>query len=276
MPAGLELGIGLVIAGLVFVILVWGLLRLLPNREQSPNFEIAAGMHPTVPESSEAILIVQSGGRVESLNTPAREWFGLREEDVADLERLARRARPPDDFLDVCAAPGQKRISVNGKLAELTSYQVPGPYPRMLVSLRELDLAPALADNNPDVSSSILKVIVEFGQAIASNLTLASVLRSILDNVGRLVAADLLEIKVWNKDLQGYDVYQLQGETHQLISVTQSQFGNLSEKMTGMRSVLLIADTHSSPAQHSNGGFNAVRSYLGVPLIAGLEMNRSA
>ncbi len=131
-------------------------------------------------QSSEAVLVIQAGGRVEFINPRARDWFGLRDDDVADIERLARRVRPPDEFLDVCASPSQKRVNVNGRLAELTSYQVPGPDPKMLVSLRGMELTPALTTQSADASSSILKVVSDFGQAIASSLDLETVLRSIL------------------------------------------------------------------------------------------------
>jgi hypothetical protein len=44
--------------------------------------------------------------------------------------------RPSDDFLDLCAAPGSKRVSIGGRLVEIASYEVPGIYPMMLISLR--------------------------------------------------------------------------------------------------------------------------------------------
>ena len=81
---------------------------------------------------------------MDYINTLAREWFGLRANDQPNLERLLRRVRPPDDFLNVCAAPGQKRLNLNGRQVEATSYQVPGAYPQMLVSLRGMDFLPAL------------------------------------------------------------------------------------------------------------------------------------
>ncbi|MBI3737801.1 MAG: PAS domain-containing protein, partial [Chloroflexi bacterium] len=192
MFASLNLAMGLVIAGLVFVVLVWALLRLLPRGQAEGQTSPTPFVLPESNQSTsanDAIVVIQPGGRVDYVNERAREWFGLRDDDQADLERLLRRVRPPDDFLDVCVTPGQKRLSVNGKLVEVTSYQVPGAYPQMLVSLRGMDLAPALASGG-DVSSSLLKVITDFGQSIASSLDLEAVARSVLDNVVRLVSAD--------------------------------------------------------------------------------------
>ncbi len=275
MSAGMDLGIGLVIAGLVFGTLVWALVRLFPNRVsttgQIGNFSLVL---PDFNQSSEAVLVVQTGGRVEFINPRARNWFGLQDNDVADIERLARRVRPPEDFLDVCASPSQKRVNVNGKLAELTSYQVPGPDPKMLVSLRGVELTPALTTQSADASSSILKVVSDFGQAIASSLDLETVLRSILENLNRLIPADLLEIKAWDQDAQAFISYQFQSENplkQKLVRVSQSQFRKFSEKVIKDRELLFIADVRSFTAQEAQDSFSAIQSYLGAPLIAGGE-----
>ena len=228
MFASLNLGMLLIISGLVLVILVWGLLRFFPRSPGSGHIDSIPLVPPDSNQSTDAVLVIQTGGRVDYVNTLARNWFGLRENDPADLERLLRRVRPPDDFLEVCAAPGQKRLSVNGKLVEATSYQVPGVYPQMLVSLRGMDLSPELTSGRQEFSSSILKVITDFNQSIASSLDFEATLRSILDNVSRLVPPDLLEIKVWDEDEKGFAVYRFQeanGAGLKLVRSTQSQFG---------------------------------------------------
>jgi len=275
MSAGMDLGIGLIVAGLVFGTLVWVLLRLFPNRVSSGQIENISLVLPDFNQSSEAVLVIQTGGRVEFINPRARDWFGLHDNDVADIERLARRVRPPEEFLDVCALPSQKRVNVNGRLAELTSYQVPGPDPKMLVSLRGVELTPALASESADASSSILKVVSDFGQSIASSLDLEMVLRSILENLNRLIPADLLEIKVWDQDVQAFISYQFQSENplkQKLVRISQSQFGKFSEKVIKDRELLFIADVRLFTAQEAQGSFSAIQSYLGAPLIAGGEM----
>ncbi|HEY9153365.1 MAG TPA: GAF domain-containing protein, partial [Anaerolineales bacterium] len=275
MSAGMDLGIGLIVAGLVFGTLVWGLLRLFPNRASAGQVESGSLVFPDFNQSSEAVLVIQAGGRVEFINPRARSWFGLQDNDVADIERLARRVRPPEEFLDVCAVPSQKRVNVNGKLAELTSYQVPGPYPKMLVSLRGIELTQTLASDGTDSSSSILKVVSDFGQTIASSLDLETVLGSILENLNRLIPADLMEIKVWNADTQDFISYHFQSEDPskpKLARVAQSQFGKFSEQLIQSKELLLITDVRSMSAPDANGGFSAIQSYLGAPLIAGGEM----
>jgi len=275
MSTGMDLGIGLVIAGLVFGTLVWALVRMFPNHASSGRSENDTLVLPDFNQSNEAVLVIETGGRVEFINTSARDWFALRDGDVADIERLARRVRPPEEFLDVCAVPSQKRVNVNGRLAELTSFQVPGPYPKMLVSVRAVELTPALATEGADASSSILSIISDFGKVVASNLDLETVLCSILENLNRLIPADLLEIKVWDVDTQSFISYHFQTEDPskpQLVRVSQSQFGKFSERLIKNRELLLIKDVRSMSGQELDGGFSAIQSYLGVPLIAGKEL----
>ncbi len=201
MFASLNLGIGLIIAGLVFVILVWGVLSLIPRAEATTEAN-ASPLPAEQSEEGDAIVVIQPGGRVDYVNARARDWFGLHENDPADLERLLRRVRPPDDFLDVCAAPGSKRLSVNGKAVEATSYSVPGANPQMLISLRGMELLPAFSTGSTGLSSSIVKLIASYSEAIASSLDFETVVRSILDNVPRLVPADLVELKAWDEEAQ--------------------------------------------------------------------------
>ncbi len=275
MFASLNLGMMLIIAGLVFVILVWGLLRFAPHGSGSGEADSSPFVLPDSNQSSDAVVVIQSGGRVDYVNTLAREWFGLRESDPADLERLLRRIRPPDDFLEVCAAPGQKRLSVNGRLVEATSYQVPGIYPQMLVSLRGMDLSPELMSDRQEFSSSILKVITDFNQSIASSLDFEATLQAILDNVSRLVPADALEIKVWDAEEKGFAAYRFQeadGAGLKLVRAAQSQFADLADKIVETRSPLLLTDTRAASANEAADGFPRFNSYLGIPLKAGGEL----
>jgi GAF domain-containing protein len=273
MFASLNLGIGLVIAGLVFVILVWGVLSLLPRVQASQELKTPF-VSSNLNQSNDAIVVIESGGRVDYVNARARDWFGLHENDTADLERLLRRVRPSDDFLDVCAAPGQKRLSVNGRTVEVTSYQVPGAYPQMLISLRGLDLHPALQTGNNEFSSTILKIVTDFSQSVASSLDFESVVRSILDNVLRLIPADLLEVKAWDEDLRAFVSYRFEeanGSGRKLVRATQSQFGGMAEEIVARRVPLLRADVRAD-SENSGGGISALSSYLGMPLMASGEL----
>ncbi|MFH1183456.1 MAG: GAF domain-containing protein [Chloroflexota bacterium] len=274
MYASLNLGIALVITGLVLVVLVWGLLRLLPRISVS-----VATDPPIAPSASDAaedgILVIQPGGRVDYLNARARDWFDLRDGDPADLDRLLGRVRPSDDFLDVCASPGQKRLNVNGRPIEVTSYQVPGSHPQMLLSLRSLELTPAFGADSPELASSILRIVSDFSGSITSSLDLESVVRSILDNTLRLVPADLLELKIWDQETRTFVTYsflETNGTMPELVRSAQSQFGNLTRRTVELRTPVLLPDAAAVQAGTGGGELPGVLSYLGIPLTAGDDL----
>src|SRR5689334_887798 len=163
MSAGL--GVGLFLAGLVFLILVWAALRFLPRVQAHEQARLSDFPLPESSNSQDAVIILQHGGRVDYINAAARSFFDLRENEPYDLERLARRVRPADDFLDLCVQSGNKRVTVNGKLVEISSFEIPGAFPMMLVSLRGRDASPALEEPG-STSEEILRVVSEFSQSI--------------------------------------------------------------------------------------------------------------
>lgn len=271
MFASLNLGIGLIIAGLVFVILVWGLLRLLPRAPVAVSKESIAPQ-ADAGETGDAVLVVQAGGRVDYVNARAREWFDLGTNERADLDDLLRRVRPPDEFLEVCAAPGQRRLNVGGRPVEVTSYQVPGAELQMLVSLRSLELAPAGAADGRELGGSLLKVVTEFSANLASGLDMDSVARSILDSTVRLVPATVLEVKVWEQEAGRFAAYrfeQANGAGPKLVRSLQGQFGSFTQQVIDSRAPVLIDGTHPPVAPGAPAG---VMSYVGIPLVAGSEL----
>src|SRR5215208_4420575 len=172
MQAGLEVGLALVIFALVLGLLVLAViwLRQLPRNASIKAETTSTFVPPDSSNLNEAILIVQFGGRVEYINELAREWFGLREGEPADLERLVRRARPAEDLLSLCAQQGQKRLSVSGRLVDATSYQVPGAYPVMLLSMRSVELSTSLSESGAD--ASLLQIVSDFGNNVSASLNL--------------------------------------------------------------------------------------------------------
>jgi GAF domain-containing protein/nitrogen-specific signal transduction histidine kinase len=267
-------GISLFIAGLVFVVLVWIMLRVFPLSQARTQADSASLTFPEIAQPNQAVMILQPGGRVEYISAEARSYFNLRENEPYDLERLARRVRPSSDFLDLCAAPGYRRVSIEGKLVELASYQVPGAYPMMLVSFRGKELVPALGQSS-GVSDEVLQVVTEFSQGIAASLDLETTVQAVLDKVGRLVPSDVLELKLWNSELQALIPCQYQqpaagAERGRGSSV--SQFGSLTNQLIMRRGPLLFSNTHAHPELAASGEYFSIQSYLGIPLMAGGEL----
>ena len=274
---GLGPGLGLVLIGLVFVLLVLFLLRLLPRNQANARVPLSEFAPPDVSELKDAVIIVQGGGRLEYLNTPARRLFGLREDEQADLERLTRYTRPSNDFLSLFSKESQKRISIGSQLAEATSYRIPGLSQLMLVALRNLDLSPALSMGDGQVSASILRVITDFGQAVSANLKLEATLQAVLENVGRVVSADVLEVKVWNDANQSLIPYRYEGRSgdpRALQRAERSYFDKHSKTLLSDHKPLFLSQTEPGNDDTANGTTTPykIRSYIGIPLLVDGEL----
>jgi GAF domain-containing protein/nitrogen-specific signal transduction histidine kinase len=274
MLAGLGTGLALVISavvlGLLVLIVIW--LRQLPRNASVASAPPAPFSSPDSSPLNEAVLIVQIGGRVEYVNDLAREWFGLREGEFPDLERLIRRARPAEDFLNLCARQGEKRISVGGRLVDATSYQVPGPYPVILISMRNVELSTSL--NEVSADSSILRIVSDFGKSVSASLELEDTLYAILINVSHLIPADVLEVKVWDEPTQSLVPYTLESSgSSRAVRASHSQFGELTNALRSRQKSVLIPDTHiPDPALPRLNGSSPVQSYLGLPLIVDQQL----
>ncbi len=270
MFAGLEVGLALVILALALVVpvlfVIW--LRKLPRNASTASEGATTFSSIDASPLNEAVLIVQVGGRVEYVNDLAREWFGVHEEEQPDLERLIRRARPAEDFLNLCARQGQKRLSVGGRLTDATSYQIPGPYPLMLISMRSVELSTSLDEVSTD--SSILRVVSDFGTNVSASLDLEDTLYAILLNISHLVPADVLEVKVWDETAQALIPYTLESSgSSRSVRASHSQFGGLTSMLHTRQKPLLVPDTQiPDPALPKMNGSSPVQSYLGVPLLA--------
>ena len=267
-------GVSLFIAGLVCIILVWLVLRIFLRPQVNAQSNSTPLIFPESTQSDQAVIILQAGGRVEYISAFARSYFNLHENEPYDLERLARRVRPSSDFLDICAVPGQKRVSIDGRLVEIASYEIPGVFPMMLVSLRGKDMLPVLDDGH-GASEEILQVITDFGQGIAESLDLQTTVQAILKNVIRLVPSDVLELKLWSSERQVLVPYRYQEavvSAERVAPESFSQFGSLTNQLTARHAPILISDAQSRPELTLNGELLPIQSYLGIPLMAGGEL----
>ena len=270
-------GLGLILIGLVFVLLVLLLLRLLPRNQANARVTLSAFGAPDVSELKDAVIIVQGGGRLEYLNAPARQLFGLREDEQADLERLMRYTRSSNDFLSLFSKESQKRISIGSQLAEATSYLIPGPSQLVLVTLRNLDLSPALSVGYGQVSASILRVITDFGQAVAASLNLDTTLKAVLENVGRLISADILEVKVWDDASQSLTPYRYEERSDVSRTVRRAErsyFDEHSKSLLSEHKPLFLSQAEPDSSDTANGATvpYRIRSYIGIPLLVEGEL----
>ncbi|TLN25310.1 hypothetical protein FDZ74_02480, partial [bacterium] len=126
------LGLVLVVVGLAFWLFTR--LALRSSRAVKPPREAAiTPVKGSLSPHTDALIAVQLGGRISQINQRAREIFHLEEGETPDLELLARRVRPSEEFLTLCAAEGKGRFMLDGRLAEASSYALSsGPQPVLL------------------------------------------------------------------------------------------------------------------------------------------------
>lgn len=274
--SGFGIGFAAIGVGLGIVALVWFLtrraLRLQPTLHSTIDMDSDAA---EVSEHGDAVLQIASGGRVEYVNPVGREWFGLAEGELPNLERLTRRVRPSDPFWRLCVSQGQARFSIGGRLVEGVSYRLPGVEPTMLVSLRQPELTTSLAEAG-DVSGSALRIITDFGRTIAENLNLEATLSAVLENVEKLVPSDILEVKVWEENSQSFVSYRFGQESgkSQIERSLHTRFGNYSAYIAEHEEALFVKDTETfrNIRFMDNTDQFSVRSYIGVPLHASGEL----
>ena len=272
MNAGIQSGVLILAFGLAVVALIWILTRW-ALKLQPPLQDSASPVE--IPEHDDAVLLIHAGGRVDYLNAAARELFGLTKNEIPNLERLARRTRPSDTFLKLCVSEGKMRFSMGDKLIEGVSYRIPGTEPQILLSLRQPELSSGLSEAH-DVSGSVLRIITDFGQTIAENLNLEATLKAVIENVEKLVPADVLEVKVWEQASQIFISYRfgMENGVPRLESSIRSRFGNYSAHVAEQKKPLFVADTQEYAGIRflDETDQYPIRSYIGIPLQAGGEL----
>ncbi len=296
--SALPLGLILLLFGSASFALIFAFLRAVPrittperalpsdfNPHQITHFPLPIRAHG----HNQGVLLILPGGKVAYANQQAREWFDLRDAAL-NLEILARRTQPSETFLTLCAAEGQARFSINGRLVEGASYQVPlQSDSALLVSLQipqliksvALDFAGKEAPNNDTVGSPKrhLDIFTQLSQAMATNLDLEETLSAILESVGLLLPAEFAEICIWKKaerHLIPYRLFGQPGSARQLVesTVRYRPGEGYSGYLVTHRQPLLLEDVENPPA-----GFEPIehpelpfRAYLGVPLAVGSEL----
>ncbi|MFN8412157.1 MAG: GAF domain-containing protein [Anaerolineales bacterium] len=269
MSAGL--GIILLAAGLVLILLVLAFLRLSSGAQKSIQDGVKHFALYDSTQSNDAVMILQPGGRIEYMSEAARSYFDLRENEPYDIERLARRVRPSEDFLDLCASPGSKRVTVGGKLVEVSSFEVPGTIPVMLISIRGKEIIPIMEQGGTS-SEEMFRVVSEFNQSIAASVTLESAVYSILEYVHRVVPCEILELKLWNSEENIFIPFRVRESSDSIEQVKNSQFGSLTNQLLEARKSVLLSDVSMQPELTASGDLLLIQSYLGVFLTAGGEM----
>lgn len=279
---GPSLGIALILIWIALFVVTLVLLRVVsrirPAVRSDPSSPppLRGGTDQSeAPPQAEAVLLIRLGGQVVFLNTRARQIFHLEQDEIPNLERLARRVHPSEKFMSLCAETGKTRFALDGRLMEGFSYQVIGDAaPYMVVALHDPQLAPALSSGESGLTGGALRTFTETSQAMAASLDLETTIKAIFDGIEKMIPADFMEITIWDNDIQVLIPYRLVGlpGAERVVEKSIERF-NLGEGFSGHlikeRTPLLISDigTYSQPLPAAELPVVGLRSYLGIPLM---------
>ncbi len=278
LPDAVPLGTLLLVLGLGFGGLTLAVARFLAGRRRTiaPDVGWAPSLS-VVEQHRDAVMVVEPGGRILYVNTQVKEWFGLEE---PSLERYARRTRPSEAFLGVCATEGQARFFVGGRLVEAASHLVPHPTVGkvMVVSMRRPHIV-SLSDGGEQTSGQTIEMLAELSQSMASSLDLETTLRAILDGVEHLVSSDFAEITVWDADKRQLIPYRFVGTAsgEQRMEPTDERYSpeeGYSGYLIRERQPLRVSNVDTFREVHPTVDRRRYpfHSYLGVPLLVGGEL----
>ncbi|MFZ5885661.1 MAG: GAF domain-containing protein [Chloroflexota bacterium] len=268
---GLGLGHYLILLALAFLLPVLAVVafrRAFRKPSLPPQTDPSLSSPDSSQKLNEAILLIQPGGRVEYLNELAREWFGLRPEEPPDLELLARRVRPSEEFFRLCASPSRKRLSIGGQLVEAASYPLPGVHAQTLVAMQAVEFSKNLQEAG--AHSSILRLLTDFSRSLSASLALEDVLHAVLLNISQLLSPDILELKLEDPETKQLTPFILDPIGRAGVQRAPfSQFNGFTAYLLQQNKPVLLTDTTtpSLPPQLQVEN-SPIRSYLGLPLLA--------
>ena len=269
-----DLGIVVVGVGLVLWLVTRLLMRAVPR--QRPMVQpITPVSLKDLAENDDVLLVIQPGGRLISVNSKGRQVFHLQEGETPNLERLAKRTRPSELFLGLCASEGKSRFLLDGRLVEGTSYLVAiQPEAMMLLSLRFPDLVANLSPSQKGLPAQTLQTLTDLTQSMGVSLDIEKTLQTVMENVAKLIPSDYLEITIWNQEEENLIPYRsigLQGsgrrieKLHDRYQIGEGYSGYLAKE----RKPLLISSIEERfdirPSMDAKT--SPLHAYLGVPLI---------
>jgi len=273
------LAILLIAIGLFFFVIVRLMLALIPRLHPEIHTALHLGGEDLNPDHGDAVLIIEAGGRIKTINQRARQIFRLQDDEQPNLERLARKVRPSDSLVKLCAGEGQARFVLDGRLVEGSSYLCSvNNHTTAVVALRYPESAGSLAAGSDGMTSKSLQSFTNLTLSMASSLDLEKTIQAVFTNVEKIMPADFMEVTLWDAENDLFTPYRatgLPGMEHPLEQVGQrlAPDQGFSGILLRERRPLLIPDIQSRPDSITAFEQQSVpmRSYLGVPLLVGDE-----
>jgi PAS domain S-box-containing protein len=271
-----SLGIFLVVAGLILWLLARLLVKAVPrtSRLTVPAYDL----HEPQSAHADGMMVVQQGGRILTVNASFRQLFQLSQDDLPNLEWIARRVRPAESFLQICASDGSERLIIEGRFFQVTSYRLNIPAnPLIVITFRPA--GDGLVNAPADIDLQHLQVIADLNKAVASSLDLDTTIQTIIESVEKLLPVDYLQVCVWDAALGILVPYRYLGlagaeRTLERMMHHYQPGDGLVGRMAQQRQPVLISsfDLGQTNSESVDSSLFSIRSYLGMPLLVGGEL----
>ncbi len=239
--------------------------------------ELQKPLKLSFPQSSQshAMLLIQSSGKVLSANPVAYEWFGFGGRDTPNLEHIAKKLRPADAFLSLCAAEGEARLALDGRLIEASSCKLASSEQVvMLVTLKSSQRRES--EDESGLPAYAWEVYHRLAGMVGSTLEKEALVLKLLESVEFLFPADRIELSLWDPKGACLVQHQLIGSPGDPDRVVESDLRLLpGEGLAGhlyrTRSASITTDVPEF-AKMQNGDLEEYHSFLGSPLVTGDEV----
>jgi PAS domain S-box-containing protein len=227
--------------------------------------------------AGEAVLTIDEGGRLISMNAGARRLFNVFEGETPGLERLVRRVRPGDALIQLCAQQGRAALTLNGRSLEGVSYRVRMETAAvMLVILRDPIPESDLISTGTKTVSPSIQAFSAFVSAITSSLDVETTVKAVLENVEKLAPADFEEIYLREPDGAPVMSYRMAGipQEERLLEISGDRYQageGFTTRLELERTPILVKDVNDRKNLSVGGRLvhdDHIRSFLGFPLLA--------
>ncbi|HWQ45318.1 MAG TPA: hypothetical protein VN376_00545, partial [Longilinea sp.] len=174
----------------VWFIIRWSIVHTSKDKPQSTQSPL---QDETEEIPTQAVLIVQAGGKLISVNSRARQLFHIPSSSEPNFERITRLIRPSDEFLRLCSQGGLGQLSIEGVSFNFSASPIPVTAPPWMVITINMDLDSAYPHHtDPNTLEHPLGLPIE--DKLFSSLDLQYVVTSLLNRIERNFPTDFLQL----------------------------------------------------------------------------------
>ncbi len=242
-----------------------------------------------VGSNDDAVFLLQAGGKILSANAKACHLFHLKPGKPIDLERLSRRAQPVDAFLSLCSSQGCCRFTIDGRLVDGVSYNIPQTAeadnpdsllpPQLLLTLHYPELNLVSAPGLDPTESQSFSTFTEINRVMAAHLDLEKAISAVFQAFEQFIPVDVIVLTVFERDNRTWLPYSMTGRPGpgRLIRQGEPQIaGSVKtvELLNKDRKPVFSSGENAAPDFIWSRSLSAepLKAYLGLPLLAGEEI----